>query len=60
MWHYTSDVPVIPLYYRSNTSVTPANMTGYRLTATQVSATDHVERWSLEPVQAPPPRETRP
>jgi peptide/nickel transport system substrate-binding protein len=49
MWHYTHDVPVIPLYYRSNTSVTPANLTGYRLSATQISATDHVEHWNLEP-----------
>ncbi|HSF79021.1 MAG TPA: ABC transporter substrate-binding protein, partial [Steroidobacteraceae bacterium] len=50
MWHYTSEVPVIPLYYRSDASVTPANLTGYRLTGNQVSATDHVERWNLEPV----------
>ncbi|MCU0976653.1 MAG: peptide ABC transporter substrate-binding protein [Steroidobacteraceae bacterium] len=60
MWHYTSEVPVIPLYYRSNVSVTPANMTGYRLSATQVSETDHVERWNLEPVAQPAARETRP
>jgi len=49
MWHYTHDVPVIPLYYRSNVSVTPANLTGYSLSATQIHATDHVERWNLEP-----------
>ena len=60
MWHYTNDVPVIPLYYRSNTSVTPANMTGYQLTPTQVSATDHVERWNLEPAQGPLAGEARP
>jgi peptide/nickel transport system substrate-binding protein len=51
MWHYTSEVPVIPLYYRSITSVTPANMTGYRLTATQVPETNHVEHWNLEPAR---------
>jgi peptide/nickel transport system substrate-binding protein len=51
--HYTSDVPVIPLYYRSEISVTPANLTGYSLTGHQVHATDHVERWSLEPVVLP-------
>ena len=50
MWHYTSEVPVIPLYYRSDASVTPANLTGYRLTGNQVSATDHVERWNLDRV----------
>jgi peptide/nickel transport system substrate-binding protein len=51
-WHYTDEVPVIPLYYRSNTSVTPANMTGYRLSSHQVSSSDHVERWNLLPVPA--------
>ena len=51
MWHYTNDVPVIPLYYRSITSVTPANMTGYLLTATQVPETNHVEDWNLEPAR---------
>jgi peptide/nickel transport system substrate-binding protein len=60
LWHYTSDVPVIPLYYRSNNSVTPVNMTGYRLSATQVSATDHVERWNLEPASGADEGEARP
>jgi len=49
---YTSEVPVIPLYYRSEISVTPANLTGYQLTGHQVLDTDHVERWNLEPVTA--------
>jgi len=49
LWFYTSEVPVIPLYYRSNNSVTPANLTGYKLTAHQVHATNHVERWRLSP-----------
>ena len=52
MAHYTGDVPVIPLYYRSEVSVTPASLTGYSLTGHQVHATDHVERWNLEPVAA--------
>jgi len=60
MWHYTSDVPVIPLYYRSNNAVTPANMTGYRLSATQVSATDHVEKWNLGPAPGTGGGEARP
>jgi len=46
--YYTREVPVVPLYYRSDVSVTPANLTGYRLTAHQVHATNHVERWDLE------------
>jgi len=45
---YTREVPVVPLYYRSDVSVTPANLTGYRLIAHQVQATNHVERWNLE------------
>lgn len=45
--YYTREVPVVPLYYRSDVSVTPANLTGYRLTAHQVHATNHVERWNL-------------
>ena len=60
LWHYTSEVPVIPLYYRSNNSVTPINMTGYVLTPTQVSATDHVERWNLEPAPRSGAVETTP
>ena len=60
LWHYTSDVPVIPLYYRSNNSVTPANLTGYRLSATQISATDHVEHWNLGPVPRAGGGEARP
>jgi peptide/nickel transport system substrate-binding protein len=48
LYHYTDDVPVIPLYYRSEVSVTPANLTGYRLPGHQVPASNHVERWNLE------------
>lgn len=48
LYHYTYDVPVIPLYYRTDISVTPANMTGYQLPGHQYSATTHVERWNLE------------
>lgn len=49
LWHYTNEVPIIPLYYRSDTSVTPINLTGYQLTGHQVSAANHVERWRLLP-----------
>jgi peptide/nickel transport system substrate-binding protein len=48
LYHYTNDVPVIPLYYRSDISVTPKNMTGYSLTGHQFVSTNHVERWSLK------------
>jgi peptide/nickel transport system substrate-binding protein len=49
LWHYTSEVPVIPLYYRSDSSVAPMNLVGYRLTGHQISASNHVERWRLLP-----------
>ena len=49
LWHYTSEVPVIPLYYISDSSVAPINLVGYRLTGHQISAANHVERWRLLP-----------
>ncbi len=48
LWYYTDEVPVIPLYYRSNTSVTPKSMRGYRLSGHQYSAANHVEEWYFE------------
>ena len=45
---YTDEVPVIPLYYRAQVAVTPKNLKGHQLTGTQFSATNQVERWSLE------------
>ncbi len=45
--HYTEEVPVIPLYYRSNVSVTPKNLRGYQLTGHQFSSTNHIEEWEL-------------
>lgn len=48
LYHYTNEVPVIPLYYRSDISVTPTNLRGYQLPGHQFSATNHVERWYLE------------
>ena len=48
LWHYTNDVPVIPLYYRSDISVTPKNMSGYALTGHQFTSTNHIETWNLK------------
>ncbi|MEX2327611.1 MAG: peptide ABC transporter substrate-binding protein, partial [Pseudomonadales bacterium] len=42
LYHYTNEVPRIPLFYRSETSVTPANMVGYQITSHQISAANHV------------------
>lgn len=47
LWHYTNEVPVIPLYYRSDVSIIPKNLTGYQLPGHQFPETNHVERWSL-------------
>jgi peptide/nickel transport system substrate-binding protein len=48
LWHYTNDVPVIPLFYRVNISVTPKNLTGYKLSGSNYHATLHVENWNLQ------------
>jgi len=50
LYHYTNEVPVIPLYYRSDTSVIPANLVGYKLPGHQYPATNHIERWNLLPI----------
>mgnify|MGYP004003646685 FL=1 len=48
LYHYTNEVPVIPLYYRSDISVTPKNLVGYKLTGHQFSSGNHVEGWELK------------
>lgn len=44
---YTTDVPVIPLYYRSDIAVIPTNMKGYRLAGHQSAETSEVENWTF-------------
>lgn len=46
-YHYTNEVPVIPLYYRSDISVTPKGLKGYELSGHQFPTTYYVENWSL-------------
>jgi peptide/nickel transport system substrate-binding protein len=48
LYHYTDDVPVIPLYYRSDIVVNPKNLTGFKLTGHQFPETNHIERWSFQ------------
>jgi peptide/nickel transport system substrate-binding protein len=48
MKYYTEEVPVLPLYYRSDVAVIPTQMKGYRLTGHQFPETNEVEKWSLE------------
>lgn len=46
--HYTDEVPVLPLYYRSDVAVIPTQMKNYRLTGHQFPETNEVEKWTLE------------
>ena len=46
--HYTDDVPVIPLYYRSDVAVIPSNLQGFHLTGHQFVETNEVENWSVK------------
>lgn len=45
---YTDEVPVIPLYYRSDVSVTPKSLKNYVLTGHQYPNTNFVENWTWE------------
>ena len=45
---YTDEVPVIPLYYRSDVSVTPKGLKNYELTGHQYPNTNFVEQWTWE------------
>lgn len=46
--NYMDDLPVIPLYYRSDVAVIPTKMKNFRLTGHQFPETNEVEKWSLE------------
>lgn len=46
--HYTNEVPVLPLYYRADISVTPTALKNYRMPGHQFHETNEVERWTLE------------
>lgn len=45
--HYTDEVPVLPLYYRSDVSVVPTYLKNYRPTGHQFAETNEVEKWEL-------------
>lgn len=45
--NYTAEVPVLPLYYRSDISVTPKNLKGYKMSGHQFHETNNVEDWNL-------------
>jgi peptide/nickel transport system substrate-binding protein len=46
--YYTDEVPVIPLYYRSDVAVTPVALKGFRLPGHQFAETNEVENWSVQ------------
>lgn len=45
---YTDEVPVIPLYYRSDVAVTPKALTNFRLPGHQFAETNSVELWQIK------------
>lgn len=45
--NYTAEVPVLPLFYRSDLSVTPSNMKNYKMSGHQFYETNNVEDWNL-------------
>ncbi|MBC7742213.1 MAG: peptide ABC transporter substrate-binding protein [Bdellovibrionaceae bacterium] len=46
--YYTEDVPVLPLYYRSDIAVIPTQLKNFRLTGHQFPETNEVEKWTVE------------
>lgn len=46
--YYTDEVPVLPLYYRSDVAVIPTHLKGFRLSGHQFPETNEVEKWNLE------------
>lgn len=45
--HYTEDLPVLPLYYRSDVAVTPTALKNYRLPGNLFSETLESENWTF-------------
>ncbi len=45
---YTDELPVLPLYYRSDVAVIPTQLKGYKLTGHQFPETNDVEKWTVE------------
>jgi peptide/nickel transport system substrate-binding protein len=45
---YTEELPVLPLYYRTDNAVIPKNMKNFKIPGHQFSETNEVERWTLE------------
>lgn len=48
---YTTELPSLPLFYRSDVAITPKTLKGYRLTGHQFVETYQAENWSFEQTQ---------
>lgn len=47
LYYYTKEVPIIPLYYRADVSVTPKNLKGYSLSGNTEMTTNWAENWEF-------------
>ena len=45
---YSTELPVLPLFYRSDIAVTPKNLKNHRLTGHQFHETNEIEKWVLK------------
>ncbi|MEK6774517.1 MAG: peptide ABC transporter substrate-binding protein [Bdellovibrionota bacterium] len=45
---YTSEIPVIPLFFRPSNAVVPKNMKGFSLAGHQFYESYHAEKWDLQ------------
>lgn len=45
---YTDELPVLPLYYRTDNAVIPKNLKNFKIPGHQFSETNEVEHWTLE------------
>ena len=45
---YTAEVPVMPLFYRSDISTTPTNLKNYVMSGHQFYETNNIEDWNLQ------------
>lgn len=46
--YYTEELPVLPLYYRSDVAVIPTTLKGFRLPGHQFPETNEIENWSFD------------
>lgn len=44
---YTTEIPVLPLYYRSDISVVPKSLKNYRMPGHQFYETNEIEKWTF-------------